>query len=262
MGAQAAKRCCCAANEPAGVNMLPADTVDPLVEVETQKTLDGMREVEAVSFTVTQSAPKEKANTDSTKKEQPTYEPAEPTDVEPETPEGHPPRPRLTHQPIKGIAKYNGYWMQLSDESGIAHIDNGILRWRLSDEYHEQGDVKVTLNADGELVLPFGGETLTGDLMNGMIVWSDGDTWQYDPNAESKVQYNGDWYEDEAFVAHIWDAKVTWHGDYLSLKTELKVADSGKLEMRLSDQMHTGEIIDGALVWSDGTKWTRKPGSQ
>lgn len=160
------------------------------------------------------------------------------------------------------FAQFNGCWMQASDDTPIAQIENGILRWRLSEEYIQE-ELNVTVNDKGELVIADDENVLTGQIINGEILWSDGDWWRRDTESELIAKYNGIWYQDDQKVAEVKDESLTWLVAYdmsEDFKTEVRVLRSGKIEMNMDNELFTGQLIQGVLVWNDGTIWTKAPG--
>jgi len=267
-----------------------AYTTDPVDSKQLAAQFDNDNAIDEVKLIDASPVKKEATQVQKEEKAVQTWDAApEPMDTDPYTPV-HKPPPRLTHVAVKGIAKFNGYWMQQSDNTPMAHIENGILKWRYDNEkvHKETWNMwkalhqKVTvakLNAEGQIVIYVEGESLIGDPINGMIVWSDGDTWQRDLKSESVVKYNGAWFQEGTAIAHIWDGSLKWlvygsdlpsisdykisdHDNMSNLTRDLKLTESGEICMDIDGVAYTGEIVGDTLVWSDGMKWTKTPGSQ
>lgn len=153
------------------------------------------------------------------------------------------------------ISKFNGFWAQSQDlDTCVCQIEDGILTWRLEWSVDEATTIK--LNERSELVMALEGTTLVGNYAsNGMILWSDGDRWK---RCEPQAIYNGTWLLDNKPVCKIKDGTLTWlmKGYENDDPLNLTIDGQGRVEMILEEKVHTGEVENGTLSWSDGSKWT------
>lgn len=253
MGAAAAKPCCCSCSNPhqGDVQFSESPCKDPqdnnVEQVDNSGEKDEMDDMKILDIAPAIYSRDLKAEE---------MEPEEEEEREPQQEEDG-------KSAAQAFARFNGYWKR-SDDKPAAHIKNGTLRWRESEDLYRKGDVRVKVNEDGELLVDVDGVALTGQMYNGwMIMWSDGDSWERDENGESIVKYNGTWCEDDKALANIWEGSMKWivpEGKKVQdgVETVLKVTDSGRIEMIMNGETYTGEIVDGALIWSDGLKWTKK----
>lgn len=159
---------------------------------------------------------------------------------------------------ISETDKFDGFWKNASDSAPICTIDNGKLHWRVG-----YGDsIDVTINEEGELVAVLSGQTSTAILMNGEIVWDDGDRWaRDDKKGKALIAYDGFWVnaETKAPVCQIEHGVLTWLTKMNKYQKQmLEIDENDKLQMTFEGATHKGAIQAGTLVWSDGDKWVLK----
>eukprot|EP00746_Dinoflagellata_sp_MGD_P000485 gnl/MRDRNA2_/MRDRNA2_100868_c0_seq1.p1 gnl/MRDRNA2_/MRDRNA2_100868_c0~~gnl/MRDRNA2_/MRDRNA2_100868_c0_seq1.p1 ORF type:complete len:328 (-),score=61.92 gnl/MRDRNA2_/MRDRNA2_100868_c0_seq1:90-1073(-) len=74
--------------------------------------------------------------------------------------------------------------------------------------------------------------------------------------------FNGYWTSasDGADMCFIKDGWLTWHVDHsIGQIIQLTVDDNGAVTISLEGEMHTAQLKDDMIVWSDGDKWQRHP---